>query len=209
MAIAMIALATLIYGCPPEADHKRAGAAIDEAKKAGATQYAPEDLAAAEQAMAEGDALMKKFAYKQAQAKYEEAYRLALAAREKAIAAQREEQPKPEVAGGQKQPDNKPADNKPAPSDGKKTYTVVEGDCLWWIAEDESVYGDPFQWPLIYWENQEEIDKAANEHGKYNHEEDWIYPGQEFTVPPNDDVEQVKKARKQAGAPAPYTPPEK
>lgn len=37
------------------------------------------------------------------------------------------------------------------------TYTVKKGDCLWNIAAKKNVYGDGFQWPLIYKENRDQI----------------------------------------------------
>ena len=52
-----------------------------------------------------------------------------------------------------------------APSSG--SYEVVSGDNLWNIAGSSSVYGDPFQWPLIYKANKSIITDA-----------DLIEPGQ-------------------------------
>jgi len=57
-----------------------------------------------------------------------------------------------------------------------KEYTVVKGDCLWFIAERQ--YGDPFLWPIIYEANR---DKIQNPH--------WIYPGQVFVIPPYQEKE--------------------
>ncbi len=50
-------------------------------------------------------------------------------------------------------------------------YTVEQGDSLWRISGKGEVYGNPFQWPLIYRNNQDKIQDA-----------DLIYPGQEFTI---------------------------
>lgn len=51
------------------------------------------------------------------------------------------------------------------------TYTVVRGDNLWNIAGKREVYGNPYQWPLIYKNNRDKIQDA-----------DLIYPGQEFNI---------------------------
>jgi nucleoid-associated protein YgaU len=53
----------------------------------------------------------------------------------------------------------------------KMTYAVVKGDSLWRIAGKSEVYGNPFQWPLIYKANADKIKDA-----------DLIHAGQEFVV---------------------------
>ncbi len=50
-------------------------------------------------------------------------------------------------------------------------YTVVAGDNLWNISGKSEVYGNPYQWPLIYKANRDKIKDA-----------DLIYPGQEFDI---------------------------
>ena len=70
-------------------------------------------------------------------------------------------------------------------------HTVSKGECLWWISEYKHVYNDPFMWPLIMKANR---DKLKNP--------DLIYPGQQFELPRYGyDLEDVKAARKSAGAP--------
>ena len=51
-------------------------------------------------------------------------------------------------------------------------YLVVSGDNLWSIAAQDTIYGNPFQWPLIYKANSGQIKDA-----------DLIYPGQYFYIP--------------------------
>lgn len=51
-------------------------------------------------------------------------------------------------------------------------YLVVAGDNLWNIAGQDSIYGNPYQWPLIYKANSDQIKDA-----------DLIYPGQYFNIP--------------------------
>jgi len=50
-------------------------------------------------------------------------------------------------------------------------YTVVPGDSLWAISGKSEIYGNPYQWPLIYKANRDKIKDA-----------DLIYPGQEFAI---------------------------
>jgi len=51
-------------------------------------------------------------------------------------------------------------------------YLVVSGDNLWNIAGQDTIYSDPFMWPLIYKANSGQIKDA-----------DLIYPGQYFYIP--------------------------
>lgn len=50
-------------------------------------------------------------------------------------------------------------------------YRVVRGDNLWSISGRQDIYGDPYQWPLIYKANAGKIEDA-----------DLIYPGQVFDI---------------------------
>ena len=51
-------------------------------------------------------------------------------------------------------------------------YTVISGDNLWNISGKNEVYGNPYQWPLIYKANSDQIKDA-----------DLIFPGQVFSIP--------------------------
>ncbi len=51
-------------------------------------------------------------------------------------------------------------------------YLVISGDNLWSIAGQDSIYGNPYQWPLIYKANSDQIEDA-----------DLIFPGQYFNIP--------------------------
>ena len=57
-------------------------------------------------------------------------------------------------------------------------YLVVTGDNLWNIAGQDSVYGNPYQWPLIYKANSGQIKDA-----------DLIYAGQTLDIPKASDAE--------------------
>lgn len=51
------------------------------------------------------------------------------------------------------------------------TYTVVRGDSLWRIAGRAEVYGNPYQWPLIFRNNTDQIRDA-----------DLIHPDQRLNI---------------------------
>ncbi len=75
-------------------------------------------------------------------------------------------------------------------------HEVVKGECLWWIAEYEKIYNDPFMWPLIYKANRDKINDP-----------DLIFPGQVFYIPRTFSLQNLKQSRESAGAPKPYLPP--
>lgn len=77
-------------------------------------------------------------------------------------------------------------------------YIVKKGDSLWMIAKYKDIYGDDFLWPIIYKANKGQI-KNPNR----------IYPGQKLKIPRDGfSMDDIKKARKKAGAKKPYTPPQ-
>ncbi len=77
------------------------------------------------------------------------------------------------------------------------SYVVKKGDSLWFIAGYKDIYGDSYLWPLIHKANKKKI-KNPNR----------IYPGQKLIITrAGVTMDAVKKARKMAGAPKPYTPP--
>ncbi|MCB1878164.1 MAG: LysM peptidoglycan-binding domain-containing protein, partial [Chromatiales bacterium] len=51
------------------------------------------------------------------------------------------------------------------------SYVVERGDSLWRISGKDEIYGNPYQWPLIYKQNKSQIRDA-----------DLIYPGQNFQI---------------------------
>ncbi len=59
----------------------------------------------------------------------------------------------------------------PTTEDTTGSYSVMRGDSLWGIAGKGDVYGNPYQWPLIYKANSDKIKDA-----------DLIFPGQEFDI---------------------------
>lgn len=80
----------------------------------------------------------------------------------------------------------------------RKQHIVRRGDSLWWIAKYKDHYNDPYLWPLIYEANKKIIKNP-----------DLIYPGQKFMIPRTGfSMDDVKRARKKAGATKPYMPPQ-
>ncbi len=74
-----------------------------------------------------------------------------------------------------------------AESTGASTYEVVRGDNLWDISAKPSIYGNPYEWPLIYKANSDKIKDA-----------DLIYPGQVFTINTNPSAAEVDAAVRHA-----------
>lgn len=122
-----------------------AKAANEEAKAAGAAWRDTDDLiAAAEAALAAGDT--------------GKAIQLANEARlqaENALAQKREEEAR--LSESQEM--------------AMDSYTVMRGDNLWNISGKSEIYGNPYQWPLIYKANRSKIKDA-----------DLIYPGQQLDI---------------------------
>lgn len=159
---ALIALVlTIAVGCTsnvqeePQDDQKAiaeraiadAKAANEKAKAAGAEWRDTEELI--NQAQAAYD-----------QADYPKAIELANQARRQAENALAQHQ-----AEMNKQPEPEPMDT------GVGSYTVESGDTLWGISAKSEIYGNPYQWPLIFKANRSQIKDA-----------DLIFPGQNLTI---------------------------
>jgi len=63
------------------------------------------------------------------------------------------------------------------------TYTVERGDHLWGISGKSSIYGDSYQWPLIYKANRDRIKDA-----------DLIYPNQVLDIDRNASADEIDAA---------------
>ncbi len=83
------------------------------------------------------------------------------------------------------------SDSKSMTASSGSDYTVISGDNLWNISAKNSVYGNPYQWPLIYKANADKINDA-----------DLIYAGQVFSIPSasNSDVSAAVQHAKTRGA---------
>jgi hypothetical protein len=66
-------------------------------------------------------------------------------------------------------------------------YTVQRGDTLWGISGQETIYHDPFMWPMIYKANRDQI-----------HDPDLIVPQQTFAIPRGYTREEAETVRQRA-----------
>lgn len=76
------------------------------------------------------------------------------------------------------------------------SYTVKSGDKLQIIAARKEIYNDMYQWPLIYKANRDQI-----------RDPQILFVGQQLIIPRKLTIEEVREARRQAGAAEPYDPP--
>ena len=74
----------------------------------------------------------------------------------------------------------------------KKTHVVKKGECLWLISGKE--YGDPFEWPIIFQDNRDQIQ-----------DEDSIEIGQNLKIEIYNPPELVAEAHKIASDEPPYS----
>ena len=73
-----------------------------------------------------------------------------------------------------KEPEAKAISAPASKADARKaddSYNVVRGDHLWGISGKSTIYGNPYQWPLIFKANRDKIKDA-----------DLIHPGQVFAI---------------------------
>ncbi|SRR5665213_1333365 len=87
------------------------------------------------------------------------------------------------------------AQPQPAPME---KYVVRKGDTLWGISGKTEIYGDSFQWPLIFKTNRDLIQDP-----------DLIYPDQKLTIDKSVSEAETKNAEKLAGETPKYVPHEK
>lgn len=79
--------------------------------------------------------------------------------------------------------------------DGIASYTVERGDSLWRISEKPSIYSDPWEWPLIYHANEEQISNP-----------DLIHVGWDLDIPRGVEENVILAAIQEARV-AKYVPP--
>ena len=150
-----------IVGCAkkPVEELASAEAAVKEAVDAGAPALAPDAYESAENKLLDGKELVSSKKYKKAVPVLEECVALAqeavkLSAEARLAEAKRKEALAAEVV-----------------HNDVREYTVVRGDCLWFIAGRE--LGDSYRWVDIYRGNRDKIGSNP----------DLIYPLQVFVLP--------------------------
>jgi LysM domain len=74
-------------------------------------------------------------------------------------------------------------------------YTVAQHDTLWGIAGKSDIYGDNFEWPLIFKANRDSIKDP-----------DLIYPQQDFVIQKGLSEDEVAHAKKLAMETPKYVP---
>ncbi|HKL25793.1 MAG TPA: LysM peptidoglycan-binding domain-containing protein [Desulfuromonadales bacterium] len=116
------------------------------------------------------------------QAAEEARQRAAEEARIKAAAAAEEKSR--EVKPEPQQPSPEPVEIQPV-----ATYLVGEGETLWTIAAQPSVYGDGHLWPLLYQANRDQIKNPRE-----------IFPGQTLSIRRDLSPEEIEEAREKAKA---------
>lgn len=77
-------------------------------------------------------------------------------------------------------------------------YVVRKGDCLWDIAKKDNIYGDPFQWPLLFKANRDQIEDP-----------DIIEIGQQLDVRKDYSKAEIQDAIQKAKDTPPYVPHKK
>lgn len=147
--------------------------ALMEAENAGAKKHDPEGYKNVEALIGEADMAYGGEKYPIAISKAEEAQnrarRLELAAKRAA-----------EIADVKKPPELPKLISTPKTFD---IHIVQKGECLWIISEYENVYSNPFEWPLIYKANHNQIKDP-----------DMIFPNQNLKIPRDLDPKDVDAA---------------
>jgi len=121
-------------------------------------------IASAEAALADGD-------YAKAVELANKAQRQAETAMKQAKAEEARLKDSGAITGMSASEDSSSSKQGGAMSGGDNSYEVVGGDNLWNISAKDSIYSNPYQWPLIYKANRDQIKDA-----------DLIHPGQVFDI---------------------------
>lgn len=177
LATLLVLAIGLTVGCAStteEVGQDSAAAAITAAKQAN------DQAKAAEYEWRDTGKLIKQAEKAMAEGRYDDAVKLANKARrqaENAIKQKNIEMKKladEAAAAAAAEAASKHSAEAAATTSSSQQYTVIRGDNLWDISAKPSVYDNPYQWPLIYKNNSDQIKDA-----------DLIYPGQKLDINTN------------------------
>ncbi len=176
LAALLVLAVSLTVGCAStteEVGQDSAAAAITAAKQAN------DQAKAAEYEWRDTGKLIKQAEKAMAEGRYDDAVKLANKARrqaENAIKQKNIEMKKLAAAATAAAATEAASKNSAevAAASASQQYTVTRGDNLWDISAKPSVYDNPYQWPLIYKNNSDQIKDA-----------DLIYPGQKLDINTN------------------------
>ncbi len=176
----MLLVISFAVGCAGTTEEAAPGG--DAAAAIAAAKAANKKAAAENYEWRDTGKLIKKAEKALKAGKEAEAIKLANKARRQAENAVKQKYSEMERLGFGKKPAPAPA---PAPAAAATagSYTVVGGDSLWGISGKPSIYGNPYQWPLIYKANSDKIKDA-----------DLIYPGQVLGIDTNPSAAEVDAA---------------
>jgi len=146
---------------------------IHTAEAAGATE---DDLASAKRALSRAEQLSEQAKAFLAGGEVEQALSLLQTAQADCLTAQELRRQASLVAASR------------APAQPER-YSVVRGDTLWSIAARQTIYRNPFMWPLIYRANRAQL-----------RDPDGIFPRQLLTIPRNYSPEEANTAIQRARA---------
>jgi nucleoid-associated protein YgaU len=159
-----------------EGSMAKAKAALEDARQADAPKLVANAYKQAEAKADEAKTLMNDpCKYREAKAAADEAARLAANAKAAAIAEAKrleEERRKAEEARRRAEEEARRRAEEEQLRRFPPNYTVERGDCLWNISGMEKIYNDSTYWPIVYDANGDQISDP-----------DLIYPGQQFSIP--------------------------
>ncbi len=185
LAALLVMAISLTVGCASTTEgvgQDDATAAIAAAKKANAKAKAVENE------WRDTGKLIKKAEKAMAAGKYDEAVKLANKARRQSENAVKQKSSEMRRIGAASASAAAVVDDSssaaPVVASGSaQKYEVVRGDNLWDISAKPSVYDNPYQWPLVYKNNSDQIKDA-----------DLIYPGQVLEIDSNPSSADVNAA---------------
>ncbi|MFA5514826.1 MAG: DUF4398 domain-containing protein [Desulfuromonadales bacterium] len=194
-------LVLLLGGCAsaPRQELQAARVAVAHADYYGAGKWAPEEFAKANEALREGEELVRQGDYQGARSILPHVEELARQAQTRAdqkkaaFARAQKSRPQASIRKPKKDQSKTPppaAAPEPvieAPPPPLLHFTVEENQTLWMISARKDIYDDPLLWPLLYQANRDQIKDPRQ-----------IYPGQVLSIPRDQSAKVLEDAREKA-----------